>query len=1139
MVFNKKSKKVFLLTTLSLWAVLLCGVACTPSQGDSSPSEQYSLSLNSDELTLDIATNHQLYTTLKLDGKTIDGEYEVEWSSSNNQVATIKDGVLTTLKTGETVITAKYGETAQDSCIVTVEALYIPQILLGSGVAEEVSLSLDGEYTLTPYVKYNGQIFTDAQFSYAIDDETIADVTRNGKITAYELGETQLTVMAKWRGFTENTLNSVYPIRVTEDLAYYIERPTTTLLTISQGNIPNYTVPHTMQLTASVLKDDAPFNDCEVVWSSSDENVITVGENGLLTAVGVGSADITFSFLYNEETYVAQKITFTSEFPVIDKRDSLSLEEMELNATKPWSVLDVFEQSETVTKIYDVTGASKTLVSHTQTGEDIVITSAPTMGNRVWEFVSENYSVIASVEIYTGIITTLDELKAVLKYPGTVNTTAVSYGEGAHYVLGANIDGNGAAFAASAHMMSIASTSPVRYNGEIGFRGVFDGRGYTIDGLAFGIGGLFGNIGKGAVVKNFAVTNATITNNWGAVLCNILGSGAKIENVFIHVKDVSAGLGNVHIIATEVFSQYQYRDTADYGGAVALSGVVIKTEQFTNTTVTVKAFHHQMSYAQYTRSTNVHVVSDYYLFGTSDNAASSLGNQNCKLPNRYGEKAKETSFADVYGSATDVVTMAGLSKTYFRYSDNLGYCVFKSSEIYLEAGEFKRLPNQLTYNVGEKLEYVIPSGCGNVTVSANYTGVSVAGNTVTIAENAPVGTFEISVYHNDFNEEKIITVVLEPKLVEVATLVELSQDANDNLLKLTSTEIVTGGTVWIKAKGANDYTQIDSNNYSYVAGEITFTNAYLKSLAVQGEYSLMVRYPSVHLHFKNVIIYTNVIKTLDELKAVLKYPGTVNTTAVSYGEGTYYVLGGNIEGNGTAFAASAHLMNLASNSPVRYNGEIGFRGVFDGRGYTIDGLAFGIGGLFGNIGKGAVVKNFAVTNATITNNWGAVLCNILGSGAKIENVFIHVKDVSAGLGNVHIIATEVFSQYNHRDNTDYGKAVTLNGVVIKTEQFTNTTVTVKAFHHQMSYMQYSLSTNVHVISDYKLFGTSDDANVNLGNQNCKLPTRYGTNAAYATFAARYTNATTALADAGLDANYWTYNTAKGYPVFTSAINYLQ
>lgn len=129
----------------------------------------------------------------------------------------------------------------------------------------------------------------------------------------------------------------------------------------------------------------------------------------------------------------------------------------------------------------------------------------------------------------------------------------------------------------------------------------------------------------------------------------------------------------------------------------------------------------------------------------------------------------------------------------------------------------------------------------------------------------------------------------------------------------------------------------------------------------------------------NVLVVTKEISTYDELKAAV----THEVNQAKYG---YYRLKTNIEQS---------WINDAVNGDWNSDGSYGFRGTLDGNNHSLTGT-FGVSGLIGTVGNGAVIKNI-----TITQKDYIATRMIFGNsmiGATLQNVIINVK----GSGSANI-----------------------------------------------------------------------------------------------------------------------------------------
>lgn len=112
----------------------------------------------------------------------------ITWSSSNEKVATVNStGTVTATGAGETTITAKVGEKTA-TCSIKV---YVP--LKGISMTRD-SITLPEKQISTRKVVYNPEDTTDDKtVTWTSNDENIATVDSNGKVTAVSAGETTIT----------------------------------------------------------------------------------------------------------------------------------------------------------------------------------------------------------------------------------------------------------------------------------------------------------------------------------------------------------------------------------------------------------------------------------------------------------------------------------------------------------------------------------------------------------------------------------------------------------------------------------------------------------------------------------------------------------------------------------------------------------------------------------------------------------------------------------------------------------------------------------------------------------------------------------------------------------------------------------
>ncbi len=232
------------------------------------PTIVESITLNHAEATLKSGEVLQLKATLFPEDAT---DKSVVWSSTNTGVATVdENGWVTAVSVGTSVITCTSvnGHTAE--CTITVAPTPVESVTLN---LSETTLKY-GE-TLQLIAKLRPENATYKSVTWSSSDAGVATTDENGLITAVSVGTAVITVTTA-NGLTAECEVTVVPTPVEFVTLNHIEA------TLKSGE--------TLQLTATLRPENA--TDKSITWSSSDAGIATVDENGLVTAVSIGSAVI-------------------------------------------------------------------------------------------------------------------------------------------------------------------------------------------------------------------------------------------------------------------------------------------------------------------------------------------------------------------------------------------------------------------------------------------------------------------------------------------------------------------------------------------------------------------------------------------------------------------------------------------------------------------------------------------------------------------------------------------------------------------------------------------------------------------------------------------------------------------------------
>lgn len=237
-------------------------------------------------------------------------------------------------------------------------------------------------------------------------------------------------------------------------------------------------------------------------------------------------------------------------------------------------------------------------------------------------------------------------------------------------------------------------------------------------------------------------------------------------------------------------------------------------------------------------------------------------------------------------------------------------------------------------------------------------------------------------------------VVLADSLVnipsEISGTVKTVKTVTEHFVDENIQEIVLGGdndTYAIDGMGVYDGT-VEKTTIGGVAvnydnnGNVKLLPEFKNRLAKHGEQILSVTVKGKDGNYneykKNLRVVTKKISNFDELNDALKF----NANNVKYG---YYKLTKNLIGNAWYQSGNGVGDSIWKNP----NGELGFRGTLDGNGFTIQ-ETFWNTGLFGYIGKGAVIKNITFNVNKYANDKEYMLLGYSMVGATLENVNVNV-----------------------------------------------------------------------------------------------------------------------------------------------------
>ena len=483
---------------------------------------------------------------------------------------------------------------------------------------------------------------------------------------------------------------------------------------------------------------------------------------------------------------------------------------------------------------------------------------------------NETYNVTINALVVTMTITTSDQYANWITIAKACEQSATLWG--GYFRLGANI----------------TATSMIMFNrgktdGSEGFKGVFDGCGYVVDGLnrsSWDSNAFVTTMTETGVLKNIAFTNVKITGEG-----NFLVSGGKgtIENVYVQYTEISVG---------------------DNGG----------------NTATIANFQ-----------------------------------DGCIMRNVFVDASKAT----VVGSgATFRILTSGTASGF--------------------GGVFGVCPSE-NYNAEQAIDR-----------DNNYEAIAYFANFGELKANAQTQEVLAGWNNNGFwvvNDgipapEKYIvnSIDLGAKDIDLDILVD--NDAvklNDNALEIDCTAV--GFTFGNVASVTMEGNALDASGFTFANGKLTVARSAFGFN--YGEKEIVVTDDRGKTITIAATLISKVLKNADDYANWIKIAKACEQSAALWGG--YFRLGANIT------ATSMVMFNRGAT-----DGSEGFKGVFDGCGYVIDGLnrsSWDSNAFVTTMTGTGVLKNIAFTNVKITGEG-----NFLVSGGKgtIENVYVQYTEISVG-----------------------------------------------------------------------------------------------------------------------------------------------
>lgn len=487
----------------------------------------------------------------------------------------------------------------------------------------------------------------------------------------------------------------------------------------------------------------------------------------------------------------------------------------------------------------------------------------------------ETYNVTVKALVVTMTITTADQYANWITVAKACEQSATLWG--GYFRLGANI----------------TATSMVMFNrgktdGTEGFKGVFDGCGYIVDGLnrsSWDSNSFVTTMTGSGILKNISFTNVKITGA-GNFLCS--GGKGTIENVFVQYAVISAG--------------------SQYNGTIAslIEGCTMR---------------------------NVFV----------DASRAVVGGTGTKF--RILTSNTEKGFGGVFGVCP---------------GEN-----YDPAQAIDRGNNYEAIAYFASFD--ELKANVTTQGILNVWKNNGFWTVN---DGIPAPEKYVVNSIDLGAKYIDLD------ILVDNDTVKL----------NDNALKIDCTAV--GFTFGNVASVTMEGNELDASGFTFANGKLTVARSAFgynygkKEIVVTDDSGKTITIAATLISkvLKNATDYANWIKIANACE-------TENQIL-----GGYFQLGANIT-----------VETMVTFERYDVDGLYGFKGVFDGCGYALDGLTATGNAFISCMTKDGVLRNIAFTNAKVAGE-SNFLCS--GGLGTIENVYVQYVSISAGSDNNGTI-------YNH------------------------------------------------------------------------------------------------------------------------------
>ena len=707
-------------------------------------------------------------------------------------------------------------------------------------------------------------------------------------------------------------------------------------------------------ITYSIYNGTSSITDVIMNWQSGDSSIVEINGNNF-KPTGEGRVDVIGTFTVNEVDYsVTVNVEVYRPVEIISEHFTVEVENLEqLNFTS--QILGVSKGVSYNGKIvgsYNSTNKVATLdksklpKNASELGENLVMAIETSLVS--YEF---------TIDMYTKIIKNkadLDNMEALSKSCSSSKTLWDGY-----FVLGADIEYNGVfnnMIGAYSYLAQESIAGGNWYNGIVnGFKGVFDGKGHVINGLAIengqDLGAIFVVLHVEGVVKNVTFTNASVSAN-SSLVCG--AGGGRVENVYVQFNSLGKGAqhyegnGTINNHTATFFGFKEPTPTASVTNCI----VDVTNATFdTNSSIKIVGI-------EYAIIKNVFVVGGNEELRSKSNATATFETviefvEDENVQSRYSKFDKDFWSLD-YGAPVSKSIYQKICTREVSFIEELQYIATGTQYKFLTSNDY-------------------------AFITTNSEDITVVGGVATVSQDAQAGQVVTVTATSVFDSSKTASFTTTVIELNLTNLEDLTTE------KTTAYYDLTEGQVYLAELGEK------------VTGEILYfvnDNLHKPTFPTKDEAKLTIIAITKEKTYKMVCeSVTKVIDSADDLHYLRR-----DYTVSSYGNlGCYdgkitgkFVLINDVDCTGLVLADSG----------TYWENSRGFGGTLDGRGYTINNLSVSRNGLFGSLAF-ATIKNVNFkgvklkANSSGTGEYVALFANSVYN-TVVDNVEIEFVEYVVG-----------------------------------------------------------------------------------------------------------------------------------------------